>query len=48
VVVGIGNIGLLAILAAKALGAKQIIAIGKYAPRQELARIYGASAVLST
>jgi (R,R)-butanediol dehydrogenase/meso-butanediol dehydrogenase/diacetyl reductase len=46
VVVGIGNIGLLAILAAKALGAKQIIAIGKYASRQELARIYGASAVL--
>ncbi len=46
VVVGIGNIGLLAILMAKAFGAAQIMAIGKYAPRQELARIYGASLVL--
>lgn len=46
VVVGIGNIGLLAILAAKSFGAKQIVAIGKYAPRQELAEIYGASLVL--
>ena len=46
VVVGIGNIGLLAILAARALGAQDIIAIGKYAPRQELARHYGASLVL--
>ena len=47
VVIGIGNIGLLAILVAKAKGAKQIIAVGKYAPRQELARRYGASIVLS-
>jgi (R,R)-butanediol dehydrogenase / meso-butanediol dehydrogenase / diacetyl reductase len=46
VVVGIGNIGLLAILVAKAFGSKQIIAIGKYAARQELAKIYGASLVL--
>jgi (R,R)-butanediol dehydrogenase/meso-butanediol dehydrogenase/diacetyl reductase len=46
VVVGIGNIGLLAILVAKARGARDIIAIGKYAPRQELARAYGASIVL--
>lgn len=46
VVVGIGNIGLLAILVARALGAQDIIAIGKYAPRQELARHYGASLVL--
>lgn len=46
VVVGIGNIGLLAILVAKAKGAAQIIAIGKYAPRQDLARTYGASLVL--
>jgi (R,R)-butanediol dehydrogenase/meso-butanediol dehydrogenase/diacetyl reductase len=46
VVVGIGNIGLLAILVAKAKGASQIIAIGKYAPRQELALAYGASMVL--
>jgi (R,R)-butanediol dehydrogenase/meso-butanediol dehydrogenase/diacetyl reductase len=46
VVVGLGNIGLLAVLMAKARGAGQIIAIGKYAPRQELARAYGASLVL--
>jgi (R,R)-butanediol dehydrogenase / meso-butanediol dehydrogenase / diacetyl reductase len=46
VVVGIGNIGLLAILVARARGARQIIAIGKYAPRQELALAYGASLVL--
>ncbi len=47
VVVGIGNIGLLAVLVAKAKGAKQIIAIGKYVPRQALAERYGASLVLS-
>ena len=46
VIVGIGNIGLLAILVARAKGARQIIAIGKYAPRQELARAYGAALVL--
>jgi (R,R)-butanediol dehydrogenase/meso-butanediol dehydrogenase/diacetyl reductase len=46
VVVGIGNIGLLAILVAKARGAGQVIAIGKYAPRQELAQAYGAALVL--
>jgi (R,R)-butanediol dehydrogenase/meso-butanediol dehydrogenase/diacetyl reductase len=46
VIVGIGNIGLLAIRVAKALGAAEICAIGKYAPRQELARLYGASVVL--
>jgi (R,R)-butanediol dehydrogenase/meso-butanediol dehydrogenase/diacetyl reductase len=46
VIVGLGNIGLLAVLVAKARGAGQIIAIGKYAPRQELARAYGASLVL--
>ncbi len=47
VVIGIGNIGLLAVLVAQARGAKQIIAVGKYAPRQELAQRYGASLVLS-
>ena len=46
VVVGIGNIGLLAILVARSFGAKQILAVGKYAPRQELARLYGAAEVL--
>lgn len=46
VVVGIGNIGLLAILVARTFGARDIIAIGKYASRQELAKKYGASVVL--
>ncbi len=46
VVVGIGNIGLLAILVAKAKGVENIIAIGKYAPRQALAKAYGASVVI--
>jgi (R,R)-butanediol dehydrogenase/meso-butanediol dehydrogenase/diacetyl reductase len=46
VVVGIGNIGLLAVLVARAKGAGDIIAVGKYAPRQALARAYGATLVL--
>ncbi|MGE3536072.1 MAG: zinc-binding dehydrogenase [Candidatus Tectimicrobiota bacterium] len=46
VIVGLGNIGLLAVLVARARGARQIIAIGKYAARQELAYAYGASLVL--
>lgn len=46
VVVGTGNIGLLAIVVARAQGARQIIAVGKYAPRQELALAYGAALVL--
>jgi (R,R)-butanediol dehydrogenase/meso-butanediol dehydrogenase/diacetyl reductase len=46
VVVGIGNIGLLAILVAKAFCSREIIAIGKYPARQELAAHYGASLVL--
>jgi (R,R)-butanediol dehydrogenase/meso-butanediol dehydrogenase/diacetyl reductase len=46
VVVGIGNIGLLAILVARARGARRIIAIGKYSPRQELAQAYGAELVV--
>jgi len=45
-VVGIGNIGLLAILAAHAGGARRIVAVGKYPLRQELARRYGAAVVL--
>src|SRR5215813_10625055 len=47
VIVGLGNIGLLAVLAARGLGARDVIAIGKYAPRQALARAYGASLVLA-
>jgi (R,R)-butanediol dehydrogenase/meso-butanediol dehydrogenase/diacetyl reductase len=46
VVVGIGNIGLLAILVARAKGAGEIVAIGKYASRQALARAYGAGLVV--
>jgi (R,R)-butanediol dehydrogenase/meso-butanediol dehydrogenase/diacetyl reductase len=46
VIVGIGNIGLLAILVARARGARQIIVIGKYAARQALASAYGASVIL--
>lgn len=46
VVVGIGNIGLLAVLVARAKRARCIIAVGKYAPRQVLARAYGASLVV--
>lgn len=46
VIVGIGNIGLLGVLVARAKGVREIIAIGKYPPRQELARAYGATHVL--
>jgi (R,R)-butanediol dehydrogenase/meso-butanediol dehydrogenase/diacetyl reductase len=44
--VGLGNIGLLAIAVARARGAGDIIAVGKYAPRQQLARAYGAAVVI--
>lgn len=46
VVVGLGNIGLLAVLVARAHGAREVIAVGKYAPRQALAAAYGATLVL--
>jgi (R,R)-butanediol dehydrogenase/meso-butanediol dehydrogenase/diacetyl reductase len=46
VIVGLGNIGLLAVLVARAKGAGEIVAIGKYTARQELARAYGATVVL--
>jgi len=46
VVVGLGNIGLLAVLVARAKGARDVIAVGKYAPRHALARAYGAALVL--
>ena len=46
VVVGLGNIGLLAVRVARAKGARRIIAVGKYATRQALAGAYGASVVL--
>jgi (R,R)-butanediol dehydrogenase/meso-butanediol dehydrogenase/diacetyl reductase len=47
VIVGIGNIGLLAVLVARGRGAGTIIAVGKYPQREELARAYGATAVLA-
>ena len=46
VVVGLGNIGLLAVRVARAKGTRRIIAVGKYATRHVLARVYGASVVL--
>lgn len=46
VVVGLGNIGLLAVRVARAKGTRRIIAVGKYPTRQALARAYGASVVV--
>lgn len=46
-VIGLGNIGLLAVLVARARGARRVIAVGKYARREALARTYGADVVLS-
>jgi (R,R)-butanediol dehydrogenase/meso-butanediol dehydrogenase/diacetyl reductase len=46
VVVGLGNIGLLAVCVARAKGARRIVAVGKYATRGALARAYGAATVL--
>ena len=45
-VVGDGAVGLMAILAAKQLGAERIIAMSRYADRQELARFYGATDIV--
>lgn len=46
VVVGDGAVGLLAILAAKQLGAERIVAMSRHAPRQALAREFGATDVV--
>ena len=46
VVVGDGAVGLCAVLAAKQLGAERIIAMSRHAPRQELARAFGATDVV--
>jgi threonine dehydrogenase-like Zn-dependent dehydrogenase len=46
-VVGDGAVGLLAVLAAKRLGAERIIAMSRHAPRQQLAREYGATDIVS-
>jgi threonine dehydrogenase-like Zn-dependent dehydrogenase len=45
-VVGDGAVGLLAILAAKQLGAERIIAMSRHEPRQWLAREYGATDII--
>jgi threonine dehydrogenase-like Zn-dependent dehydrogenase len=45
-VVGDGAVGLLGILAAKVLGAEQIIAMSRHEPRQRLARDYGATEIV--
>jgi threonine dehydrogenase-like Zn-dependent dehydrogenase len=46
-VVGDGAVGLLAVLAARQLGAERIIAMSRHQPRQELAREYGATDIVT-
>ncbi len=46
-VVGDGAVGLLAVLAAKQLGAERIIAMSRHQPRQQLAREYGATEIVA-
>ncbi|MFZ1410418.1 MAG: zinc-dependent alcohol dehydrogenase family protein [Micropruina sp.] len=46
-VVGDGAVGLLGILAAKQLGAERIIAMSRHADRQELARSFGATDIVT-
>ena len=46
-VVGDGAVGLLAILAARRLGAERVIAMSRHEPRQRLAREYGATDILT-
>jgi threonine dehydrogenase-like Zn-dependent dehydrogenase len=45
-VVGDGAVGLLAVLAARRLGAERVIAMSRHADRQELARFYGATDIV--
>lgn len=47
VVVGDGAVGLCAVIAAKAMGAERIVAMSRHAPRQELARAFGATHVVA-
>jgi threonine dehydrogenase-like Zn-dependent dehydrogenase len=47
VVVGDGAVGLCAVLAARQMGAQQIIAMSRHAPRQRLAREFGATHVVA-
>jgi threonine dehydrogenase-like Zn-dependent dehydrogenase len=46
-VVGDGAVGLLAVLAAKQLGAERIIAMSRHATRQQLAREFGATDIVT-
>jgi threonine dehydrogenase-like Zn-dependent dehydrogenase len=46
VVVGDGAVGLLSVLAAKRFGAERIIAMSRHAPRQKLAREFGATDIV--
>src|SRR5438067_531697 len=45
-VVGDGAVGLMAVLAAKQLGAERIIAMSRHPERQQLARFYGATDIV--
>jgi threonine dehydrogenase-like Zn-dependent dehydrogenase len=47
VVVGDGAVGLLAVLSAKQMGAERIIAMSRHEPRQELAREFGATDIVT-
>jgi len=47
VVVGDGAVGLCAVIAAKRLGASRIVAMSRHADRQELARQFGATDIVS-
>ncbi len=46
VVVGDGAVGLCAVLAARRLGAERVVAMSRHAPRQEVARTFGATDVV--
>jgi threonine dehydrogenase-like Zn-dependent dehydrogenase len=46
VVVGDGAVGLMAVLAARELGAERVIAMSRHVDRQELARFYGATDIV--
>ncbi len=47
VVVGDGAVGLCGVLAARQLGAQRIIAMSRHAPRQEVARTFGATDIVA-
>jgi threonine dehydrogenase-like Zn-dependent dehydrogenase len=47
VVVGDGAVGLFGVLAASVMGAEKIVAMSRHAPRQELARAFGATHIVA-